>query len=77
MNIPSNELTEELEILLAGYVLGDLTQEETTKVNQTLKFNPELVLEVNRLKKTLAILTLSLTETSPPKSLRSKILKQI
>jgi anti-sigma-K factor RskA len=67
--------SEELNELLASYVLGDLTPEEVASVNQLLESNPELATEVSRLQKTLALLPLSLPETSPPASLGSQILQ--
>ncbi|AHJ28709.1 anti-sigma factor [Nodularia spumigena CS-584] len=66
---------DELQELLAGYVLGDLTPEEVAKVNQLLETRPELKVEVNRLQNSLALLPWALPETSPPKSLGSKILQ--
>lgn len=59
--------------LLAGYVLEDLSPEEIAQVNQYLQAHPELATEVSRLKKTLALLPLSLPN-SPPLALRSHLL---
>jgi anti-sigma-K factor RskA len=67
--------SEQLQELLASYVLGDLTPEEVATVNQLLESHPELEMEVSRLQKTLALLPLALEEASPPKSLGSKILQ--
>ena len=67
--------SEDLNELLASYVLGDLTPEEVASVNQLLESNPELATEVIHLQKTLALLPLSLPETSPPASLGSQILQ--
>ena len=69
------ESPEDREQLLAGYVLGDLTLEEVVRVNQHLASHPELAEEVSRLQATLALLPLSLPETSPPQRLRSQILQ--
>jgi anti-sigma-K factor RskA len=67
--------SEQWEELLASYVLGDLTPEEVTTVNQLLKTHPELEAEVSRLQKTLALFPLALPESSPPPNLGSQILQ--
>jgi anti-sigma-K factor RskA len=67
--------SEELNELLASYVLGDLTPEEVARVNQLLKSHPELEVEVSRLQQTLALLPLSLPEASPPATLGSEIVQ--
>jgi len=69
------QYSEELNERLASYVLGDLTPEEVASVNQLLESHPELATEVSRLQKTLALLPLSLPETSPPAMLGSQILQ--
>ncbi|MEA5513556.1 anti-sigma factor [Nodularia sp. UHCC 0506] len=66
---------DELQELLAGYVLGDLTSEEVAMVNQLLETRPELKVEVNRLQNSLALLPWALPATSPPKYLGSQILQ--
>ncbi len=66
---------DELQELLAGYVLGDLTPEEIAMVKQLLETCPELKDEINRLENSLALLSWALPETSPPESLGSKILQ--
>lgn len=68
------EQPEQLESLLAGYVLGDLTPEEAAGFHQLLESNPELADEVRCLKTTLALLPLSLPSTLPPQGLQSRIL---
>lgn len=70
------ELSPELESLLAGYVLGDLTPEEAARVKQLVENNPEVAAEVKRLQSTLALLPLSLSKSVlPPQGLQSKILQ--
>lgn len=70
------EPSEQLESLLAGYVLGDLSPEEVARVKQLLEGDPAIAAEVDRLQSTLALLPLSLpSETLPPKQLQSKILQ--
>lgn len=70
------EPSEQLESLLAGYVLGDLPPEEVARVKQLLESNPAVATEVDRLQSTLALLPLSLpSEASPPKRLHANILQ--
>jgi len=70
------EPSEQLENLLAGYVLGDLTPEEVGRVKQLLEADPEIAAEVDRLQSTLALLPLSLPSgTLPPERLQAKILQ--
>ena len=69
------ELPQDWESLLAGYVLGDLTPEDTVKVNQYLQLYPELADEVNSLQATLGLFSLSLPQSSPSDNLRSQILQ--
>ena len=69
------EHPEQLQNLLAGYVLGDLTPEEAVQVKQLLDHNPELLSELNQLQSTLAVLPLSLPVTSLPQQLESRILQ--
>ena len=65
---PQNSLQHELSWseLLAGYVLGDLTPEETAQVKEHLSAHPELGAEVRALQATLSLLPLSLPETELP-----------
>ena len=70
------EPSEQLESLLAGYVLGDLTPEEVARVKQLLETDPEIAAEVDRLQSTLALLPLSLpSEALPPTRLHANILQ--
>ncbi|WP_019501822.1 anti-sigma factor domain-containing protein [Pseudanabaena sp. PCC 6802] len=71
------EQFEAWEELLAGYVLGDLSPEEVEEVNQLLISHPELFAEVNSLQETLALIPMSLPESSPSAGLRSRLLAQI
>jgi anti-sigma-K factor RskA len=65
-----------MEELLAGYVLGNLTPEEVAEVNELLISHPELLAEITSLQETLSLLPLSLPEASPSPSLRSRLLAQ-
>ncbi len=63
----------EWEELLAGYVLGDLTTEEVTEMQQLIIEHPEIIQEIDRLQETLALLPLSLNATYPSPNLRDRI----
>lgn len=69
------EHPEQLENLLAGYVLGDLTPEEAARVYHLIENDPDLAAEVGYLQSTLALLPLSLPSAKPPEKLRSQILQ--
>jgi anti-sigma-K factor RskA len=69
------EHSEPLKTLLAGYVLGDLTPAEAAQVNQLLERNPDLLVELQQLQSTLAVLPLSLPVTSPARQLETRILQ--
>jgi anti-sigma-K factor RskA len=69
------EPSEQLETLLAGYVLGDLTPEEAAQVKQFLDHNPDLLTELHRLQSTLAVIPLSLPVSSPSQQLETRILQ--
>ncbi|MEO0967840.1 MAG: anti-sigma factor [Cyanobacteria bacterium J06639_18] len=72
------ELPQDWETLLAGYVLGNLTPYEVTKVKEYLANYPELTTQVNKLQTTLGLFSLSLpknSSTKPSESLRSRILQ--
>jgi anti-sigma-K factor RskA len=68
---------KEIEELLAGYVLGDLTPEETEQVQHLLQTQPELVRDVQQLQQVLAALPYGLTASTPSDDLRSTILAAI
>jgi len=67
--------SEEIQELLASYVLGDLTPEEVASVNQLLDSHPELQTEVRRLQNTLGLIPLALPEAELPPTLGSRILQ--
>jgi anti-sigma-K factor RskA len=69
------EHSEQLESLLAGHVLGDLTPEETAQVKQLLERNPALLTDLQQLQSTLAVLPLSLPPTAPSRQLETRILE--
>jgi Anti-sigma-K factor rskA len=61
--------------LLAGYVLGDLTNAEIAIVETYLAAHPEQQSEVAKLMLPLDLLALTLPADNPPASLRSQILQ--
>lgn len=67
---------EEIRELLASYVLGDSTPEETSMVHDLLQSHPELQAEIESLQKTLALYPLALPEVELPKTLGDRILAQ-
>lgn len=71
MSMPS----EELELLIAGYVLGDLSPEELASFEQLLAQNPELAAEVAQMQTALET-AYAPPEVAPPAHLRSVILAQ-
>lgn len=68
---------EQRQELLADYVLGELTPTQAEMVQKLLVDQPELQAEINRLQETLALLPLSLPESSPPANLKTRILQRI
>lgn len=66
---------EQIEELMAGYVLGDLSPEETEQLRQLTAKNPQLAAEINGLQETLELLPYALPEVEPPTHLRSAILE--
>jgi len=68
---------EQLEELMAGYVLGDLSPEEAEEFGRLLAENPQLATEVSRLQETMELLPYALPEAEPPPQLRSAILDAV
>jgi hypothetical protein len=67
--------SEQIQELLAGYALGDLSPEEAEELKQLLARNTDLVDEVNQLQEVLATMPYSLPEVLPSPHLRSATLK--
>ncbi len=65
---------EQLELLIAGYVLGDLDSEEAAEFERLLIEHPTLVAEVSRMQTALE-LAYAPPELAPPAHLRTKILE--
>lgn len=70
----SSDSSQQLQILLAGYVLGNSTPEEAVHVEQLLKDHPDLMVDLQQLQSTLAVLPLSLPRTQPSPQLGTRIL---
>ncbi len=64
---------EELELLIAGYVLGNLSSEEAAQFEQLLATNPAIAGEVAQLQSALET-TYAPPPMSPPPALRSRLL---
>lgn len=67
-------LPENIEELMAGFVLGNLSSEEAEEFTQLLIEHPELEIEVQRLQEILEVMPYALPEVAPPPSLRQSIL---
>ena len=66
-------LPEHLQLLIAGYVLGNLDAEEVEDFKQLLIDSPEVAAEVSRMQQALE-LSDAIPEAQPPARLRSAIL---
>ncbi len=66
--------SEAIEILTAGYAVGDLDRAEAEVFEQLLAENPALAAEVERLQATLAQVVYGLNSIEPPPHLQSAIL---
>ncbi|MGI0489948.1 anti-sigma factor [Pantanalinema rosaneae CENA516] len=67
--------SDELQLLMAGYVLGDLSPEEAAAFEQLLATDPTIAAEVAQLQTALETAYAS-PEVMPPEHLRSTILTQ-
>jgi Anti-sigma-K factor rskA len=71
------ELPEDIESLLAGYALGNLSPEENAHLKRLLDEYPELAAELEDLQATLSLLPLTLPEVEPlPAHLEAQILDE-
>lgn len=67
-------LSEQLQLLVAGYVLGDLSSEEAEEFEQLLATNSAIAQEVAQMQQVLEI-SYAPPEVSPPSHLRSAIME--
>lgn len=65
--------SEQLQLLIAGYILGDLDPDEAATFEQLLAENPAMSIEVERMQKALE-LAYAPAEVMPPVRLRSAVL---
>lgn len=71
---------DNLEELCAGYILGDLDEEEFTCFAEQARRDPQLLEVASRLQETLDLLPYTLPEdpaARPPERLRSELLRQL
>jgi anti-sigma-K factor RskA len=68
-------LPDNWQDLLAGYVLGNLTEGEEEAFVQLLSQYPELAAELSHIQKTMALLPHALPQQDPPPTLKQKILR--
>jgi anti-sigma-K factor RskA len=68
-------LPDNWQDLLAGYVLGNLTEGEEEAFVQLLSQYPELAAELNHIQETMTLLPHALPQQAPPPNLKSKILR--
>ncbi|MGF1571030.1 MAG: anti-sigma factor domain-containing protein [Nodosilinea sp.] len=73
----STSLPENWRLLLAGYVLDDLTPEETALVEQWLGQHPEVANELEYLQGAWNSLPASLSPQAPPPQLRDRVLASL
>lgn len=69
----SSMASEHLQLLIAGYVLGDLDPDEAAEFEQLLRNDPAIAEEVSQMQKALE-LSYAPPEVEPPTHLRSAIL---
>ncbi|MEO1144928.1 MAG: anti-sigma factor [Cyanobacteria bacterium J06638_22] len=70
----SNLFSEEEQQLATGYVLGDLTEEEATRLEALLTENPALIQEIHALQTSYALMPEALDLVEAPASLQERIL---
>lgn len=71
MNQP---LPDDIQVMVAGYVLGDLSAEERQQFQQLLADHPELTQDIAALQETLALLPYGSPLEPPDQQLRSRLL---
>lgn len=68
---------DQVQELLAGYVLGDLSPPEAEILAQLLQAHPELQGEIDRLQESLGLIPHDLPQHDPPADLEAKVLTAI
>ena len=74
---PSDWNPEELNALVAGYVLGDLSSDEMARFQELLMVYPELAKEVASLQEALSMLPYGLPPQQPDSQVRSRLLAKV
>jgi anti-sigma-K factor RskA len=69
-------LSEQIEELMAGYVLDLLSPEESEKFRRYLQQNPQLVQQTSQWQELMGLIGYAPAQVSAPKRLRSKILAE-
>ena len=69
-------LPEDIQALVAGYVLGDLDSDERDQFQQLLADHPELSQDISTLTETLALLPYGLSRQRPAPAVRSRLLEK-
>jgi anti-sigma-K factor RskA len=75
MDSSFSDYSSDLQELLAGYVLDDLSVEERARVEQLLAEHPELSSEVQALRETLDLMPQALPTPALPPGLRDRLLQ--
>ncbi len=70
-HVPS--LSEQEQLLVAGFVLGDLTAEETARLKQLAATNPDIRREIRAMQTSLELMPQALPLATPPPHLRQRI----
>ena len=72
-NDMARRLSEEEKMLAAGYILGDLTPEETVRLEQLATGNPDLRQAIHALQASFELMPQALTQVEPPTLLGERI----
>lgn len=71
----ANSISEEEQILAAGYVLGHLSGAEIMQFEAALAHSPELQAELDALQSAYGTLPQALSFVTPPPDLKAKIIE--
>ncbi|MEM8716292.1 MAG: anti-sigma factor [Cyanobacteria bacterium P01_G01_bin.4] len=73
MNDRVPSLSEQDQLLVAGFVLGDLTAEEAAQLKQLAATNPDIRREIRAMQTSLELMPQALPLATPPAHLRQRI----
>lgn len=68
-------LSEHEQMLVAGFVLGDLTTEETAQLKQLAAINPKIRQEIRAMQASLELMPQALAPLAPPPHLRQRVVE--